>query len=175
MTQTIPVIETQDLILRGYRESDFEAVATFGASERARFVGGPHDRWGSWRAFLAGMGHWALRGFGMWMVEHRSSGQTAGRVGMILNDGWDEPELGWHIFGSFEGQGYAYQACRAARSYAATHQGLDRVISYISAENIRSLRLAHRLGASFERETTLLGTPCQIFRHPSAEANINAA
>ena len=86
----IPVIETAELILRGYRESDFEAVAAFGASERARFVGGPHDRWSSWRAFLAGIGHWCLRGYGMWMVEHRASGRVAGRVGMILNDGWDE-------------------------------------------------------------------------------------
>lgn len=164
----IPVIQTQDLILRGYREDDFEALAAFGASPRAGFVGGPHDRWASWRAFLAGVGHWALRGFGMWVVEHRETGRVAGRVGMILNDGWHEPELGWHIYDGFEGRGYAYQSTRAARHHAARHMGLDRVISYIDAQNIRSIRLAHRLGATFEREAILLGNPCQIFRHPSA-------
>lgn len=166
----IPVIETPDLILRGYRESDFEAMAAFGASERARFVGGPHDRWASWRAFLAGMGHWTLRGYGMWIVEHRASGQVAGRVGMILNDGWDEPELGWHIFDGFEGRGLAYQACIAARRHAARHQGLDGVISYIAPDNTRSLALAQRLGARFERDTVLLGAPCQIHRHPQEAA-----
>ncbi len=167
----IPTIDTPDLILRGYRESDFEALATFGGSQRACFVGGPHDRWACWRAFLAGMGHWSLRGFGMWMVEHRASGQVAGRVGMILNDGWHEPELGWHIYQEFEGRSLAYQAAQAARDYAARHQGLDRVISYIDAENIRSLRLAHRLGAQFECNADLLGQPCQIFRHPAVGAD----
>ncbi len=164
---SIPVIDTPDLILRGYRESDFDAIADFGRSERSRFVGGPHDRWACWRAFLAGMGHWTLRGYGMWMVEHRESGRIAGRIGMILNDGWHEPELGWHIFDGFEGKGLAYQATHAARLYAARHQGLDQVISYIDAQNVRSIRLAHRLGAQFERDVELLGTPCQIFRHPA--------
>ena len=168
MNQTIPVIQTQDLILRGYRDSDFEAVAAFCSSPRSAFVGGPHDRWACWRAFLAGAGHWALRGFGMWMVEHRASTRVAGRVGLILNDGWHEPELGWHIYDGFEGQGFAYQSVFAARAYAAQHQGLDRVISYIDAQNVRSIRLAHRLGAAFEREAMLLGAPCQIYRHPSA-------
>ncbi|MFD1160427.1 GNAT family N-acetyltransferase [Roseovarius aestuarii] len=161
-----PTIDTSDLILRGYREDDFEAMASFGASERARFVGGPQDQWSSWRAFLAGIGHWTLRGYGMWMVEHRETGQVAGRVGMIFNDGWHEPELGWHIYDGFEGKGYAYQACLAARSYSARHFGLDAVISYISPENIRSVALADRLDARFECEGELLGKPCHIYRHP---------
>lgn len=161
-----PLVETEDLILRGYREDDFEAFAAFGASDRARFVGGPQDRWVSWRSFMAGIGHWTLRGYGMWIVEHRETGHVAGRVGLIFNDGWDEPELGWHIYDGFEGKGYAFQACIAARNYAARHFGLDGVISYINAENTRSIALAERLGARFEREGDVLGNPCQIWRHP---------
>ena len=115
---------------------------------------------------MAGIGHWALRGYGMWMIEHRATGTAAGRVGMILNDGWDEPELGWHIYDGFEGKGYAYQAALAARDHAARHFGLDGVISYIDATNTRSLHLAERLGARFERDGTVVGTPCQVWRHP---------
>ncbi len=161
-----PLVETRDLLLRGYQEDDFEAMAAFGASERARFVGGPQDRWSSWRAFLAGIGHWTLRGYGMWIVQHRETGCVAGRVGMIYNDGWHEPELGWHIYDGFEGKGFAYQATLAARSYSAQHFGLDAVISYISPDNRRSLNLAKRLGATFECESVLLGEPCHIYRHP---------
>ena len=166
ITPHAPSIETADLILRGYREEDFEAFAGFGASERARFVGGPQDRWSSWRAFMAGIGHWTLRGYGMWMVEHRATGRVAGRVGMIYNDGWHEPELGWHIYDGFEGKGYAYQASLAARAYSARHFGLDAVISYVAPENTRSVALAHRLGARFECESELFGQPCHIYRHP---------
>lgn len=161
-----PTIDTDDLILRGYAEPDFEAFAAFAASDRSKFVGGPQTRWESWRSFMAGIGHWMLRGYGMWMVEHRSSGQVAGRVGMINNDGWDEPELGWHIYDGFEGRGYAHQACLAARTYACENFGLDAVISYIDPINTRSLALAKRLGAVFEREGELLAKPCHIYRHP---------
>ena len=161
-----PTVDTADLILRGYREADFEAFFAFGQSDRARFFGGPHTRWDSWRAFMAGIGHWALRGYGMWMVEHRATGAVVGRVAMIYNDGWDEPELGYHIYDGFEGHGLAHQACVAARAYAARHFGLDGVISYVDGCNIRSIRLVHRLGAHFERESTPLGHRCRIYRHP---------
>lgn len=162
----IPVIETERLILRGPVESDFEAFAAFGASERSRFVGGPVPRIRSWGGFMAIFGHWILRGFGMWMVEDRASGQVAGRIGMIENDGWDEPELGWHIFDGFEGKGMAYEGANAARAYAARHQGLDGVISYIDPANTRSAALAQKLGAQIERDGALLGKTCQIWRHP---------
>lgn len=166
MTLSIPVIETEDLILRGPRESDFEAFAAFGASERSRFVGGPFPRFRSWGGFLATYGHWALRGYGMWMVEERATGATAGRIGFIFNDGWDDPELGWHIFDGFEGKGHAYQAAHAARAHGAQHFGLDGVISYIDPANTRSLRLAERLGAQYERDGEVAGHPCQVWRHP---------
>ncbi|MCV2888113.1 GNAT family N-acetyltransferase [Ruegeria aquimaris] len=166
MTLSIPVIETENLILRGPRESDFEAFAAFGASDRSRFVGGPFPRFRSWGGFLATYGHWALRGYGMWMVEDRATAATAGRIGFIFNDGWDEPELGWHIFDGFEGKGYAFEASSAARTYGAQHFGLDAVISYIDPVNTRSLRLAERLGAQYERDGEVVGHPCQVWRHP---------
>ena len=166
----IPVIKTERLILRAPCEADFDAFAAFGASERSRFVGGPVPRIRSWGGFLAMFGHWVLRGFGMWMVEDRASGQTAGRVGMIYNDSWDEPELGWHIFDGFEGRSLAYEAALAARRHAATRQGLDGVISYIDPENSRSVALARRLGAFHERDGTLLGHTVHVYRHPKEAA-----
>lgn len=166
----IPVVETPQLILRGPREDDFEAFAAFGASDRAAWVGGPYPRFHSWGGFIGAFGHWVLRGFGMWMVEHRATGATAGRIGIIKHDGWDEPELGWHIYEGFEGQGLAFEGALAARNYAARHQGLSRVISsYIDPANTRSLRLATRLGAQFEREGTLLGKPVHVYRHPDTD------
>ena len=165
----IPVVETERLILRGPREADFEAIAAFGTSARSKWVGGPYPRRLSWRAFLGGYGHWALRGYGMWMIEDRASGATAGRVGMIFNDGWDEPELGWHLFDGFEGKGLAHEAALAARAYAAAHQGLDGVISYIMPENTRSIALAERLGATYERVGAVADHPCHVYRHPRQE------
>ena len=159
----IPRIETERLILRAPRESDFDAFASFGASDRAKWVGGPYSRARSWGGFLAMFGHWALRGYGFWMLETRADAGIAGRVGFARHDGWDEPELGWHIFEGFEGRGIAFEA---ARAHAARHLGLNGVISYIAHANTRSRALAERLGAHIEREAELLGKPCQIWRHP---------
>lgn len=163
----IPIVETEDMILREHLETDLDAFATFMASERAEYVGGPLNYEDARTTFMSMLGHWFLYGYGMWVIEHRASGLPIGRVGMILNDGWDEPELGWQLFSGYEGRGLAYQACLAARSYAAREQGLDRVISYIHPHNSRSLKLAQRLDASYERDGVLLGKTCQIWRHPS--------
>jgi RimJ/RimL family protein N-acetyltransferase len=162
----VPVIETEDLILRGYKQEDFEPFVTFCASERSRFAGGPLERPLAWRAFMGAIGHWVFRGYGMWVLEHRATGQVAGRVGILMNDGWDEPELGWHIYDGFESKGLAYQASVACRDHAARHMGLDGVISYIDPANARSVRLAERLGAAFERDGEVNGQPCQVWRHP---------
>ncbi len=169
MVLDIPVVETERLVLRGLREADVPAVAAFYATERAKWVGGLQDPIDCWRIVATWLGHWVMRGYGMWAIEDRASGQMAGLTGFIFRDGWDEPELGWHIYGGFEGKSIAYEAASAARSFGAAQFGLDGVISYIAPDNTRSVALATRLGARFERNGALMGTPCHVYRHPAAE------
>ncbi|MGR3323462.1 MAG: GNAT family N-acetyltransferase [Pseudooceanicola sp.] len=176
MTLDIPVIETERLVLRDPRESDFETFAEFAMSEeRTRFIGGPTDRFGAWQRFLAGIGHWALRGYGFWMIVEKDGETPVGRTGVIRHDGWHEPELGWNIFDGHEGKGYAREAAEAARLHAAEAWGFTRLISQIHPENGRSISLALRLGAVQEEETTLLGEPCLVFRHPDPREGADAA
>lgn len=162
----IPILETERLILREPRLEDFEPLAEFLGSDRARFVGGPMDRSSVHRALFANIGHWFLRGYGFWYVTPKGSDAPVGRVGFIYADGWDEPELGWQVFAEAEAKGIAFEAASAAREHAARHQGLDGVISYINPANTRSIALAERLGATFEREGEVVGNPCHVYRHP---------
>lgn len=166
----IPVLETDRLILREPRMDDMPAFAAFMASDRAGFVGGPvvsdHAAWDALRGML---GHWLLRGHGWWTVQDRASGQVAGRVGIGHHIDWPEPELGWHIFDGFEGQGLAHEAALAARAWW-TGCGNPAPISLIAPQNTRSRRLAERMGASVEREFTLRGDPTLIYRHPTEGA-----
>lgn len=164
---TVPVIETERLILREPRLSDLAAITAFGASDRSRFVGGPMDEVGSWNALMILMGHWVARGFGWWMVEEKATGAVAGRVGVGHHLDWPEPELGWHLYEGFEGRGIAYEAALAARNFAQNRMGLGPLISLIHPENHGSRRLAERLGAVVEREDFVLrGEPAMIYRHP---------
>ena len=164
----IPQIETERLILRAPKEADFAEMQDSLAKERMRFIGGPFDALGVWRTLLGLLGHWSLRGFGMWSLEHKDTGKFAGSVGFLLHFDWPEAELGWNVHHTFEGQGIAYEAAIAARFYGETHFNLSKVISFIDPENTRSARLAKRLGASFEKPYILRGQECHIYRHPKS-------
>jgi len=163
----IPEIETERLILRPYRLSDFDTFAACNMDDsRMRWIGGAQSRHGAWQSFAAAMGQWALRGYGVWAVERKDTGALAGRTGVVHAESWPEPELGWVFNAGHEGLGLAHEAALAARDHAARHFGLNPIISQIHPENARSRALAERMGAVVERETTLLGDPCLIYRHP---------
>lgn len=164
---SVPVVRSERLILREPRVADLDAVAEFNASPRAGFVGGPMTRFESWRNILMICGHWVVRGYGYWTIEEAETGRVVGRIGVHYHDEkWPEPELGWQVFDGFEGRGYAHEAALAARAQAG-RMGLGPLISLIAPDNLRSRRLAERMGASPEREIDLLGKHVLMYRHPA--------
>lgn len=167
----VPRLDTERLVLRGPEGRDFDTIVAFHMdAERTKYIGGPAaSEFDVWGGFCRVIGHWMWHGYGFWTLEEKATGQAVGRIGMINHVGWPEPELGWHVFAGSEGRGLAYEAALTIRSYAANTLGLDRVISQIHPDNLRSRALAERLGATVEQETTLLGEPCLIYRHPSAQ------
>jgi RimJ/RimL family protein N-acetyltransferase len=61
----IPQVETQRLILRGFREEDLDAYTQMCSDpEVMRYIGErkPLSRWESWRSMAVMLGHWQLRG-----------------------------------------------------------------------------------------------------------------
>ena len=170
MTFTIPILETQRLSLRAPVESDFEHEVDFFASERSHFVGGPIEPEQVWRAIAGFLGHWAMRGYGFWGIDEKSTGTYLGRVGLWCPEGWPEREIGWTLMNGAEGKGYAHEAALAARQYAYDVLGWNTAITMILAGNDRSIRLAEKLGASHESdfEHDRFGQ-CHIYRHPSPD------
>lgn len=166
MSVGIPLIETDRLILRAPRFEDLDALCGFYAQERSHFVGGPLDRGATWRLLLRAAGHWQIRGYGLWHITLRDTGEMVGHTGVLNHVEWPEPELAYAIFSAFEGKGLAHEAAEAARTAAAEHFGLTRLMSPIDPANDRSKALALRLGAHFERADTLLGQEVHVYRHP---------
>ncbi|MCT4554837.1 MAG: GNAT family N-acetyltransferase [Pelagimonas sp.] len=172
MTTLLPniTLHSARLTLRPPVEADYPAIARFMASPRAAFVGGATaDEFQRWRGFLGSLGHWALRGYGMFTLLQGD--QVIGRVGLINHIMWDEPELGWQLFDGFEGHGFATEAAQVVIDWAAREKGLGPLISYIDPQNPASRRVAERLGAYHERDTQVLGMDIQVWRHqPGAPA-----
>jgi RimJ/RimL family protein N-acetyltransferase len=161
-------LETPRLLLRQWREADFEAFAAYYADpELAKYIGGQAPREGAWRKMASLIGHWALRGYGYWAVEEKETGIFAGCVGLWFSDGWPELELGYWLVPGVHGRGYATEAGQAARDYAWATVGTESLVSYIDPDNEASKRVAERLGASFESVVELLtyGPHC-VYRYP---------
>jgi RimJ/RimL family protein N-acetyltransferase len=144
----IPRLETGRLILREWRAEDFEPYARFMAdADVMRYLTGePMSRVDSWRNMAMILGHWTLRGYGMWAVERKSDGAFLGRVGMHNPEGWPGIEVGWTLGKEYWGAGFATEAARAALAYAFLTQDVERVISVIHPDNVPSQAVAARLG-----------------------------
>jgi RimJ/RimL family protein N-acetyltransferase len=174
-----PVIQTKRLTLRAPRPADFEALAPFIMSDRARFVGGGADKdiGHAWRILAIFAGHWHLRGCGIFIAEHRTEARPVGSIGPWFPGDWPEEELGWTIWNAGdEGRGYAREAVEAVRRHAYADLGWSTAVSYIDPRNDRSRALAQRLGCTLdagaprpERDPVL-----EVWRHP-APAEVLAA
>jgi len=153
---TAPTLYTERLILRAPKLSDFEHWAAFFASPRADHERGRKDRAEAWRFWAADVALWQLKGYGPFSLDDRATGAYVGEVGLYDPEGYPEPEIGWFTTPEAEGKGYAFEAARAVLDWTRRTLGWDRLVSYIDAQNTRSLALAHRLGGVID--PTLAGT-----------------
>lgn len=168
-TVAIPTLETDRLILRGPEPEDYpDFKATF-TSYRARFMGGPLNAYESWMLYAAEIGHWAIRGFGMWMIHDRHSGETYGMAGGWKPAKWPEAEIAWVIWPDAAGRGIALEAVDAARRYLYRVLGWETAVSYIDPKNLDSIRLAERLGAVKDHAAATIDGSDAAYRHPSPE------
>jgi RimJ/RimL family protein N-acetyltransferase len=166
----IPVLETERLRLRAWREEDHNPYADFCANEAtAGFMGGVCSREDAWRRMAVFLGHWHLRGYGNWVLEDKASGDWVGYSGLWRPDGWPEPEVMWGLAVDAQGRGYATEAAQRARAFAYDELGWTTVISCIAPENLPSQRVAQRLGAKREGAIELRGSTVGIYRHPGRD------
>ena len=162
----IPQLETQRLILRGFREQDLDAYADMcGDPEVMRYIGAgkPLSRVESWRNMAMILGHWQLRGYSLWAVEERQSGEMIGRIGCWQPEGWPGFEIGWMLRRTYWGRGFATEGAKAAMDYAFGELQQSRVISLIRPENAASRRVAQKLGEKLAGTTEIFGGEAVIY------------
>ena len=160
----VPRVETQRLLLREWRDGDLDAYAELSSDPQVmRHLGGPVDREQTWRGMALHAGHWALRGYGNWVLERRADGVLVGRAGLWNPEGWVGLEVGWTLARHAWGQGYATEAGRAAIDWAWATLGAERLISLIRPDNTASARVAQRLGMRPVGADTLYDQPIDVY------------
>ena len=169
----IPTLETERLTLRAPAARDLDPFAAFFASpENTQYLGGSKTKPETWRYLGEVIGHWAMRGFGRWIVCRKGSDTPVGLVGLHEPLDWPETEVGWYIWDG-KGEGFATEAGAAARAWAYTTLGLTTLVSIITPGNSASIRVAEKMGATrapdwdHPRHGALL-----VYRHPGPGGRI---
>jgi RimJ/RimL family protein N-acetyltransferase len=166
------MITTDRLLIRKPRREDAaDLTAAYSDPEVMRFMGD-----GSTATIAEvedGIGQWLERwdswGLSLCSLERRDDGRVLGRAGFLLWDPetWqvpgDETELGWLLAREHWGEGYATEAALALRDWAFEERGLTRLISLINHANLRSIRVAERVGERYERDVEIRGKPGRLY------------
>lgn len=163
----VPVLHTERLTLRGHRAGDFDAsFAMWSDPEVVRHITGvPSTQQQTWSRILTYAGHWALLGFGYWLIEEKQTGRFIGEVGFadfkrdIIASMKGVPELGYVLAPHAFGKGYATEAVRAVVAWGDEHFDTARTVCMIAPENVASIRVAEKCGYRLFERGTFAGGP----------------
>jgi RimJ/RimL family protein N-acetyltransferase len=156
-------IETQRLLLRPIELGDLdEFVALHADPEVTRFIR-PLDRAAAKKRLHRDEREWLERGHGLLAMLDLTNGAFLGRCGLKHWPQFDETELGWALRRDAWGQGYATEAGRACAEWGLSEFDLPYLTAMINADNIRSIRVAERLGLTPLRNDVLLGDPVVVY------------
>ena len=134
---TMPVeFTTARLKLRQWREDDVEpSWGSMPIPCRPQVFGAEVERHDVWRRIATFLGHWQLRGFGLWALEERQSGDFVGYSGLWYPSEFADVEVGWGLVARHRGKGYAQEAAWRALRYGYGEIGLERLVSYVKPDN----------------------------------------
>ena len=151
-----PRLETERLILRVPALEDLDRWAEMMAdAEAARFLGGAAPKPVIWRMIMQMVGAWEVTGVSMFSVIDKASGKWVGRIGPWYPFAWPGTEVGWGLHPDARGKGYAVEAAAASMDYAFDVLQWTTVIHLVHPDNVRSRRVAERLGATLQGQTQL--------------------
>ena len=163
-------VDTPRLILRQWQYGDYAPFAALNADPQVmQFFPAPLSRLQS--DALADKMRKLIdeRGWGFWAVELRAAGDAGekfiGCVGITVCDPilpcHPLVEVGWRLAARFQGRGYAFEAASASLAYGFDTLGLDEIVAFTAALNLRSQKLMRKLG---------MRPDAQGFEHPAIPA-----
>jgi [ribosomal protein S5]-alanine N-acetyltransferase len=143
------LLETPRLLLRRWTFADRDAFRRMTQdAETMRFMHDsvPLSNAEADAALQSTIERYAQLGFGDWAIVLRDSGNILGESGLGLIEGTTQIEIGWMLLPNYWGQGFAYEAASAVKTYAASQLALKHLSALVRPGNSRSIALALKLG-----------------------------
>jgi RimJ/RimL family protein N-acetyltransferase len=151
------ILETSRLILRHQILADLDSLfALYCDLDVRRYIPDVPRTYEETREEL----EWHMNGhpkhpeLGLWATIHKKTGKFIGRCGLLpwTIDGQDEVEVAYLISKAYWGQGLGTEAAQALLEYGFEKLHLPRLICLIDKDNLASIRVAEKIGMTFEKE-----------------------
>jgi RimJ/RimL family protein N-acetyltransferase len=156
-----PLLETPRLRLQLMQKDDVDALLCIFADPTvmAAFQTPAFDRTDMMQWLQRNLDHQLAHGYGLFSVILKANSVLIGDCGLELIDldGTQVAELGYDFRRDYWNQGYATEAAQAVRDYAFAQLQLPRLVSLIRFGNIRSRRVAEKIGMRYIGERTCYG------------------
>ncbi|NMM45788.1 GNAT family N-acetyltransferase [Rhodospirillaceae bacterium KN72] len=168
-------VETDRLLLRRWLDKDYAPFAEICADPAVmRYIGNGSTRTAEQasKAIIKFETEWAEKGYGLFAVEQKQTGEFIGFTGFswpgFLPEVLPSVEIGWRFSKHCWGNGYASEAASAALSYGTSALHLTDIVSIYQIGNAASERIMQKLGMVFDCKTVdpTCGRDVAVYRLP---------
>lgn len=151
------ILETQHLILRRLQPTDLDDLFNLYCDpDVRRYIPDAPNNYAETQEELA----WFLNGhpeqpeLGLWATIHKQSHRFIGRCGLLpwTIDGRPEVEVAYLLAKAYWGQGLGTEVAQAVLDYGYEKLHLSRLICLIDPDNRASIKVAEKIGMTFEKE-----------------------
>ena len=158
MTVHYPIIlETKRLLLRRFVIDDLDALFKFYSDpEAVKYIPDAPRTYEETKEELEWFmnGHPKYPELGLWATIYKETGELIGRCGLLpwTIDGQHEVEVAFAFSKAYWGRGLGTEVAQALVQYGFEHLQLFRLVCLIEHENQASIRVATKIGMTFEKE-----------------------
>lgn len=157
--------ETERLVLRSWTDEDLPLFAAMNKDKDVmRYFPSTLSEEETGTLYNLITDEFDRRGFGLYAVEMKSTGEFIGYVGLheigFEADFTPGVEIGWRLAAKMHNQGYATEAARAVLKLAK-EAGIKRLYSFTAKRNAQSERVMQKIGMTKTGE----------FEHPRLKAD----
>lgn len=148
---TDPIIKTERLILRPWREEDFEPFARLNTDPYVmEYFPGMLTQEESDQFAKRICTAMKQQGWGLWAVSIPGIADFIGYIGLapvnFVADFTPAVEVGWRLAYEFWNKGYATEGAQAALKYGFETLQLDEIVSFTAIQNKRSQKVMEKIG-----------------------------
>jgi len=143
------IAESPRLLIRRITPADVSALLTvYGDADAMQWVddGQPLSRADAERWITVTLRNYETRGYGMFALMDRETGEMIGFAGLVHPGGQPEVELKYALRRDAWGRGLATEAATALLDYGLREHGIRHVIATTAPENEASHRVLRKAG-----------------------------